>query len=262
VKEAIMQAQAPRRIVVFGVASEDSIAWHVAQGLKAKGAAVHLGYQQRFRSRVLQLVKGANHAPDGVYRCDLTSDVELDELVRSVGGPIDGLVHSVAFAPPSTFNKRIEDIDGEEFSQALLASTHSLLRLARATREVLAPEASLVTMTYIGAQRVVPGYRLMGIAKAALEAAVRELAVELGPRGVRVNAISAGPIRTLSARAVPRFDEMRERYRGMVPLRRCVEGSDVADVAEFLLSPAARCITGQVIYVDAGFSILSVPDGA
>ena len=255
-----MPTQDPRRVVVFGVASEESIAWHVAQGLKAKGAAVYLGYQQRFRSRVLQLVKGASPAPDALYRCDLTSDVELDELARAVGGPVDGLVHSVAFAPPSSFAKRIDEIDGEEFAQALVASAHSLLRLARATRDILAPEANLITMTYIGAQRVVPGYRLMGIAKAALEAAVRELAVELGPRGVRVNAISAGPIRTLSARAVPRFDEMREQYGRMVPLRRCVEGTDVADVADFLLSPASRSITGQVIYVDGGFSIMSVPD--
>ncbi len=255
-----MDSQSARRIVVLGVASEESIAWAVAQGLKAKGEAVYVGYQQRFRSRVLQVVKGTALPPDGLFRCDVTSDAELDELVRGVGGPIHGLVHSVAFAPTSTFNKPILEITGEEFAEALIASAHSLIRTVRAAREVMARDASIVTMTYIGSQRVVPGYRLMGIAKAALEAAVRELAVELGPRGIRVNAVSAGPIRTLSARAVPRFDDARAEYARTVPLRRCVEANDVADVTHFLLSPASGSMTGQVLYVDAGFSIMSMPD--
>jgi enoyl-[acyl-carrier protein] reductase I len=248
----------PRRIAVFGVASGESIAWHIAQGLQRAGCSVHIGHQQRFLSRVLRLVKEANPPPDGVHRCDLTVPAELEATIAAIGPPLDGIVHSVAFAPPSTFNKQIDDIDALEFTQTLLASTHSLLSLARAARGILTPEASIVAMTYVGAQRVIPGYRLMGIAKAALESSVRELAAELGPLGVRVNAISAGPIRTLAASAIPQFEGMLEQYRNVVPLRRSVEAADVADCASFLLSPASRCITGQTIYVDAGFSILGL----
>jgi enoyl-[acyl-carrier protein] reductase I len=256
-------AGSPRRVAVFGVASEESIAWHVAQGLKQHSYDVHIGYQQRFRSRVMPLTRGATVPMDGVHRCDLTSDQELEDFVRVVGAPLHGVVHSVAFAPPTVFNKRIEDVDEQEFAQTMLTSCFSLLHLVRSLRPLLAPDASIIAMTYIGAQRVVPNYRLMGIAKAALEAAVRELAVELGPMGIRVNAISAGPMRTLSALAVPQLDAMLERYGRIVPLRRCVSGSDIAATARFLLSPESRAITGQTIFVDAGFSVISVPaDGA
>src|SRR6185312_15980703 len=135
------------------------------------------------------------------HRCDLTSDEELAGFVQGVGAPLHGIVHSVAFDPPTTFNKRVAEIEEQEFAQTLCVSCFSLLRLVRQLRPILSDDASIITMTYIGAQRVVPNYRLMGVAKAALESAVRELAVELGPQGIRVNAISAGPERTLSALA-------------------------------------------------------------
>ncbi len=248
-----------RRIAVFGVANEDSIAWHVAQGLKQHGYSVHVGYQQRFRSRVLPLARNAAVPVDGLHRCDLTNEEELTEFVRGVGAPLHGIVHSVAFAPPTTFNKRVAEIEEQEFAQTLCVSCFSLLRLVRQLRPILSDDASIITMTYIGAQRVVPNYRLMGVAKAALESAVRELAVELGPQGIRVNAISAGPVRTLSALAVPQLDAMLDLYGRIVPLRRCVSGHDIAEAAQFLLSPASRAITGQTVFVDSGFSVISVP---
>jgi enoyl-[acyl-carrier protein] reductase I len=259
VADAAASADAPRRVAVFGVANKDSIAWHVACGLKQRAYSVHIGYQQRFRSRVLPLLKESGAAIDGAHRCDLTSEDEVQEFVRAVEAPLHGVVHSVAFAPPSTFSKRIDEIDEQEFVQALSVSCFSLLKLVRLLRPILSADASIIAMSYIGAQRVVPGYRLMGVAKAALESAVRELAVELGPSGVRVNAISAGPMKTLSASAVPRFDEMLDHYGRIVPLRRCIDANDIAGAAQFLLSPSSRGITGQTIYVDAGFSVISVP---
>jgi enoyl-[acyl-carrier protein] reductase I len=253
---------ASRRVAVFGVANQDSIAWHVVRDLKAQGNAVYIGYQQRFRSRVLQLVKELEPPADGIHRCDLTDAEELRDFVACVGAPVHGIVHSVAFAPASTFGKPVQDIEPAEFEQTLSVSCYSLIRTIQALRPILSDDASVIAMTYIGSQRVVPGYRLMGIAKAALEAAIRELAAELGPAGVRVNAISAGPLRTLSASAIPRLEEMLEQYRQLVPLRRCIVGSDIARAARFLLSPESRAITGQVLHVDCGFSITTVPEHA
>jgi enoyl-[acyl-carrier protein] reductase I len=244
------------RAAIFGVANEESIAWHVARALEQAGASIHLGYQQRFKSRVLQALKGADFAPDGLHRCDVTNATEVEEFFKAVGGPLHTLVHSVGFAPYETFGKPIHELSSAEFAQTLEISAFSLLGLTRAALPYLAPEASLIAMTYLGSTRVVPGYKVMGVAKAALESIVRELAVEIGPRGVRVNAISAGPIRTLAAQVVPDFDVMLKRYAEVAPLRARVEASDVADAALFLASRGARKITGQVLFVDAGFSIL------
>lgn len=246
------------RAVIFGLANEDSIAWHVARALKQAGASIHLGYQQRFKSRILQALKNADFTPDGLHRCDVTDPAEVDDFFKAVGGPIHTLIHSIGFAPLETFGKPISELSSAEFSQTLEISAYSLLRLVRASLPYMAPQASVIAMTYLGSTRVVPGYKAMGVAKAALESIVRELAVEVGPRGIRVNAISAGPIRTLAAQAVPDFDEMLKRYAETAPLRARVEGSDVADAALFLASSGAKKITGQVLFVDAGFSILAV----
>lgn len=252
------QAAQPR-VAVFGVASEQSIAWHIARELMQRRFSVHIAYQQRFRSRVLPLVKASGAALAGAHRCDLKAEEDIETFVRSVGAPLHGIVHSVAFAPPETFGKGIDELDCAEFAETLHVSCFSLLNLIKHLRPHLAPGGSVVTMTYIGAQRVVPGYGIMGIAKAALEAAVRQLAVELGPQDIRVNAVSAGPIRTLSALAVPRIEQMLERYASIAPLRRCVSGEDIAQTIRFLLSPASSAITGQTIFVDAGFSAMAMP---
>jgi enoyl-[acyl-carrier protein] reductase I len=246
------------RAVIFGLANEDSIAWHVARALKRAGASIHLGYQQRFKSRVLQALKTADFAPDSLHRCDVTDPLEVEGFFQAVGGPVHVLVHSIGFAPMETFTKPLSELSSAEFSQTLEISSYSLLRLTRAALPYLAEQASVIAMTYLGSSRVVPGYKIMGVAKAALESIVRELAVEVGPRGVRVNAISAGPIRTLAAQAVPDLDVMLKRYAEVSPLRTRVEASDVADAVLFLSSPGSRKITGQVLFVDAGFSILAV----
>ncbi len=248
------------RVAVFGVANEQSIAWQVARHLSAGGAEVHISYQQRFRSRVMQLIRGAGDgvAIAGLHRCDVTDADSVASFFEAVGGPLHGIVHSVAFAPFDNFGRPIQDNPAADFGTTLEVSAWSLLHLARHAVPYLAPSAAVVAMTYLGAQRVVPGYRMMGVAKAALEACVRELAVELGPRGVRVNAVSAGPIRTLASSAVADFDELLKRYADIAPMRRTVEADDVARMTGFLLSEAARNVTGQTLYVDAGYSVLAV----
>jgi enoyl-[acyl-carrier protein] reductase I len=244
-----------KRIAVLGVANEDSIAWHIARKFKAEGAAVYISYQMRFKSRVMQLLNGADVRPDGVFKCDVTVPADVDEFFQQIG-PVDAVIHSLAFAPMETFGRPVHDLSPAEFAQTLETSAYSLLSVTRSALPHLAPSASVIAMSYLGAQRVVPGYRVMGIAKAALEACVRELAVEVGPRGVRVNAISAGPIRTLAAQAVPDFDRLLSRYAEITPLRTTIDAADVADLAGFLASASSRKITGQVLFVDGGYSIL------
>lgn len=251
-----MISLAGKRVLVLGVASGESIAWATAQGLAYCGAEIHISYQQRFRSRVMQLLQEHPSLIAGAHRCDVTDDGEVQQLFQAVGGPIHGLVHGVGYAPPETFAKPIYDVSAEEFSQALLVSAHSLLGVTRAALPLLPPGSSLMTLSYLGGQRVVPGYRLMGIAKAALEATVRELAVEVGQRGVRVNAISAGPIPTLSASALPMFQHMLQEYPRISPLRTSMTTHDVAKMVAFLCSDLSDKITGQVLFVDAGYSAL------
>jgi enoyl-[acyl-carrier protein] reductase I len=203
---------------------------------------------------------GDDVRPDGLLRCDVTVPGEMEEAMRNAaeGGKIDGIVHSIAFAPPETFGKSVHEIESAQFAEALQVSAWSLIGVVHAALPHLAPEASVVAMTYLGSSRVVPGYRLMGIAKAALEACVRELAADVGPHGVRVNAISAGPLRTLASLAVPDFERLLEHFASVAPLRSTIDPDDVASLATFLASPFARRITGQVIFVDAGFSILGL----
>jgi enoyl-[acyl-carrier protein] reductase I len=245
-----------KRAVVFGVANEQSIAWSVAQHLLELGAEVHITYQQKFKSRVLQLLRTAENSPAGVHRCDVTTPDEVEALFREIGGPIHALIHSVAFTPYENFARPISESPAADFHTTMEISAWSLLHLARAAQPHFAASASVVAMSYLGAQRVVPGYRLMGVAKAALEAVVRELAVELGPNGVRVNAISSGPLKTLAALAIPDFDKMLEHYAEVAPMRRCVDPEDVARTTAFLCGEGARNITGQVLFLDAGYSIL------
>ncbi len=249
-----------KHALVFGVASEDSIAWAIAKRLHQAGARISLGYQQRFKSRVLQLVK-KNEIPVAYYeRCDVTSEDELESFYRSLEGPVDVLVHSIAYAHPDTFAKSICEVTLEEFTATLAASAYSLVPVVRSTLPFMTNGGSVITLRSLGGQRVVANYRLMGIAKAGLEGAVRELAAEVGPRGVRVNAVSAGPVRTLAASRISGFDDMLDVYEAVAPMRRSITQDDVADLALFLGSDLAQNITGQTLFVDAGYSILAMAE--
>ena len=249
-----------KHALIFGVASEDSIAWAIAKKLHAAGATISLGYQQRFKSRILQLVK-SNQVPVTYYeRCDVTNPEEMQNFFAHVESPIDILVHSIAYTSPETFGKPISEVTQEEFSTSLVASSYSLIPLVRAVAPKMTQGGAVMTLSYLGGQRVVANYKLMGIAKAALEAVVRELAADVGPKGIRVNAISAGPIRTLAAAQITGFDGMMKVYETVAPLRRSINQDDVGDFATFLASDMAKNITGQVMFVDAGYSILAMAE--
>jgi enoyl-[acyl-carrier protein] reductase I len=255
---------AGKNALVFGVASETSIAWAIAKSLHAAGARVSLGYQQRFKSRILQLVK-SGEVPVAFYeRCDVAVPEELNAFFekygQSVDGPVDVLIHCIAYASPESLAKRVSDVNQEEFQTALTASSYSLIPLVRACLPRMTRGGSVVSLTYLGGQRVVANYRLMGIAKAALDATVRELAADVGPHNVRVNAISAGPIKTIASSQIPGFDDMLKVYEKVAPMRRSVSQEDVGHLAAFLSSDLAKNITGQVLFVDAGYSTLAMAE--
>lgn len=249
-----------KHALIFGVASETSIAWAIAKKLHQAGARISLGYQQRFKSRILQLVK-SNEIPVAFYeRCDVTSPEEMQTFFAKVEAPVDILVHCIAYTSPETFGKAISEINQEEFTTALVTSAYSLIPLVHATLPKMTRGGSVMALTYLGGQRVVANYKLMGIAKAALEASVRELAADIGPKQVRVNAISAGPIKTLAASQIAGFDNMMQVYEAVAPMRRSITQDDVGDLATFLASDLSRNITGQTIFVDAGYSILAMAE--
>lgn len=249
-----------KRALVCGVASNDSIAWSIAKQLYAAGARICLSYQQRFRSRVLQLVRSGEIEVEYCERCDVTDEQELQQFFAGIPGAIDIVVHSIAYAPPETFRQPIYQVSQTDFQQALTISCHSLLALTQAALPHLQQGASLLTMTYLGGQRVVANYKLMGVAKAALEATVRELAADVGPMGIRVNAISAGPIKTLAASQIGGFEQMLSVYEAVTPMRRSINQDDVGNLAVFLSSKGASNITGQVMFVDAGYSSLAMAE--
>lgn len=249
-----------KHALIFGVANEESIAWAIAKKFHQAGARISLGYQQRFKSRILQLVK-SNEIPIAYYeRCDVTNAEELAAFFSRVEQPVDVLVHSIAYANPETFGKGISEVGQEDFSQALTISAYSLIPLVRAATPKMTRGGAVMAMTYLGGQRVVSNYKLMGIAKAALEATVRELASDVGPQGIRVNAISAGPIKTLAASQIAGFNDMLSVYEAVAPMRRAITQEDVGNAAVFLGSDLAKNITGQTIFVDAGYSTLAMAE--
>ncbi len=250
-----------KNALVLGVASEDSIAWAIAKELSRQGAQVILGYQFRFHSRIMQLAPTLPHLL-AYERCDVMKDEEIEAFFTKVTVPIDVVVHAIAFAPASAFEGRIIDTSDEDFATALLTSAHSLAKVMRHTHVHMPNGGSVIALSYLGGVRVASNYKVMGVAKAALEAYVRELASDLGPEGIRVNAISAGPIRTLAASGIGTIDRMLEYNREVSPMRDNVTQQDIGYAAAFLASDGARMITGQTIYVDGGYSIIGVPDAA
>jgi enoyl-[acyl-carrier protein] reductase I len=246
--------------IIFGVANKRSIAWATAQALSEAGARLAFTYQgERLKENVEKLTEDMPGAL--VLPCDVTKREEVAETFRRVGeefGRLDLLVHSVAYAPKEALEGEYLDTSPEDFSTALEVSAYSLVAVSRGAAPLMTEGGSIVSMTYYGAEKVVPNYNVMGVAKAALEATTRYLASDLGKRGIRVNAISAGPISTLSARGVSNMSLILKHHAERSPLRRNVEAREVGNCALFLCSPLSSAITGEVIHVDCGFNIMAV----
>ncbi len=248
--------------LVFGVANQRSLAWAIARCLHRAGARLAFTYQgERLKERVEGLVKDlGSDAP--LYECDVTRDEDVASVCRRAGealGKIDCLVHSVAYARKEDLEGNFLDTSRDGFRTALEISAYSLIGIAREAAPFMEKEGgSIVTLTYMASQRVVPSYNVMGSAKAALEHAVRQLAYELGPKGIRVNAISAGPVNTLSARGISGFLDMLHVSRDKAALRRNIDPEEVGKAALFLLSDLGSGVTGEVLYVDAGYSIMGI----
>ncbi len=247
--------------IIFGVANKRSIAWATALSLSEAGARLAFAYQgERLKENVEGLTSVA--MPDSLLLpCDVTKQEEVDETFRRLAqefGRLDFLIHSIAYAPREALDGEYLDTSREAFLTALEVSAYSLAQLARAATPLMTDGGSIVSMTYYGAEKVVAGYNVMGIAKAALESSTRYLANDLGPRNIRINAISAGPIQTLSARGVADFSTMLKHHAERAPLRRNVAPREVGNTALFLCSPMSSGITGEVIYVDCGYNIMGI----
>jgi enoyl-[acyl-carrier protein] reductase I len=246
--------------LVAGVANRRSIAWAIAQELHGRGAKLAFTYQgERIKKSVTELA--ASIGSDIVVECDVRSDEDLDrafgEIVDGLGG-LDLMVHSVAYAQAHDLQGRFIDTARDDFWLALDISAYSLTAMARRAEPLMAARGggSIVTMTYLGGERAVPKYNVMGVAKAALDASMRYLAADLGPSNIRVNAVSAGPVRTLAARSIPGFTTMEEIVAERSPLKRNIDASDVAKTAVYLLD--AENVTGTISYVDAGYHAMGM----
>jgi enoyl-[acyl-carrier protein] reductase I len=248
--------------LIVGVANKRSISWAIAQAAAAAGARIALTYpSERLEENVRELAAKLENAL--VLPCDVSSDQQIADLAASIDrefGGLDFFVHGAAFAPGDALSNPFVETSRESFRIALDISAYSLISLTRAVAPLLERRGggSVLTLTYLGSQRVFTNYNVMGVAKAALEASVRYLAGDLGGKNIRVNAISAGPIKTLAAAGISGFSNILQVYRDRAPLRRNVELGEVADAAVFLLSPAARAITGEIVMVDAGYHAIGI----
>jgi enoyl-[acyl-carrier protein] reductase I len=251
-----------RCALVFGVANRRSIAWAIAQALAREGAQLGFTFQgERIEQGVRDLASSVNSSL--VLPCDVTRDSDLDAVFAACAeawGGLDILVHSVAFAPPATFEKPFAETARGDFQTALDISAYSLIAMTARAAPLMDKRGggAVVTMTFNASQRAYPNYNIMAVAKAALEAEVRYLAMELGPRQIRVNAISAGPVRTLAARSITGFTVMEDHTEKNAPLRRNISAEDVGNAALYLCGPLASNVTGQILFVDAGYSILGM----
>lgn len=245
--------------VIFGVRNKRSIAWAVAQALAGAGARLALTYQgERDAETVGQL---ASTLPGAiVVPCDVTKDEEVDKVFKTIEeefGGLDCLIHSIAFAKKEELDGKFSETSREGYFIAQEISAYSLVSLARRAAPLMeGRNGCIVALSYIGAWRVMPGYNVMGVAKAALESSARYLAYELGEKNIRVNCISAGPINTLAARGISGFNQILEHASAKSPLRRNIDAKEVGDTALFLCSHMARGITGEIVYVDAGYHIM------
>lgn len=252
-----------KKALIIGVASKKSIAWGIAQAMAREGAEVALTYQNdRLASRVQGFAEEVGS--DFTMPLDVSQDDQIAAVADSLAerwGHVDIVVHAVAYAPRDHLEgDYLENLTREGFSQAHDISSYSFAALGKALRPLMSGrDAAMLTLTYLGAERALPNYNVMGVAKASLEANVRYMAYALGPEGVRVNAISAGPIRTLAASGIGDFRRLLEQAEAMAPLKRNVTIEDVGNSAAFLCSDLASGITGEILYVDAGFNITAAP---
>jgi enoyl-[acyl-carrier protein] reductase I len=257
----MMSSLAGKNGIVFGVANKRSIAWAIAQAWHNAGAKLAFTYQgERLKENVEELA-GSFGADTLILPCDVTKDDEIGTVFRTVSekfGKLNLLLHSVAFAPKDALEGEFVNTSREAFRVAHDVSAYSLVALARAAAALMTDGGSIVAMTYYGAEKVVPHYNVMGVAKASLEASTRYLAYDLGPRKIRVNCISAGPVNTLAARGIAGFTEMLKHYEAHSPLKRNVLPDELGAAGLFLGSDGAAAITGQVIYVDSGYQIMGM----
>ena len=244
--------------VIFGLANKRSIAWAIAQKLHAAGWRLGITYMnERLGLEAKDLIAELSGASG--FMCDLTKDDEIARLfdeLKSKYGVLHAVVHSVGFAPPDELKNPFLMTTREGFRIAHDISVYSLIAVARGAAPLMTEGGGIVTLTYYGSEKVVPNYNVMGVAKAALEASVRYLANDLGPKAIRVNAISAGPIKTLAARGIANFSDMLKTQTERAPLKRNVDPGEVGNTAAFLLSDAGSAITGETIYVDCGYNIM------
>jgi enoyl-[acyl-carrier protein] reductase I len=249
-----------KNILIMGVANERSIAWGIAKALHGAGARLAFTYQgEKIERRIKELVKDIPNAI--TIPCDVTKDEEIEQAFATLEkefGTLHGLVHSLAFANKEDLSGKFVDTSRDGYALAQDISAYSLVAVARKARPLMKEGGSILTMTYLGGERVVPGYNMMGVAKASLDACVKYLANDLGPENIRVNAISAGPIMTLAARGIRDFTNMLHIVEEKAPLRRGVTPEEVGNTALFLISDLSSGITGEIIHVDAGYNILGL----
>ena len=257
-----MNLLAGKKALIFGIANKHSIAWSIAENFRQHGAEVGLSYAiPQLEKRVMPLAEqiGATF----VEKCDVTSDEEIDGLFSKAAahfGTIDILIHAVAFAPSEELEGRFYNTSRDGFRIAMDISVYSFIALANRAYALMPDGGNMMTLTYYGAEKVVPHYNVMGVAKAALEASTRYLAADLGPHNIRVNAISAGPIKTLAAAGIAGFRKMLGYVGERAPLRRNIDQDEVARTALWLCSDLGSGVTGEVVYVDAGYHILGMPE--
>ncbi len=247
--------------LVVGVANKRSIAWAIAQAAYREGAQLAFTYQgERLKDSVSELAKTLGGSPP-LFDCDVSNDVQIDAAFQGIKdslGTLDFLVHAVAFAKREELETDFLPTSRDGFRLALDVSSYSLTALAQRAVPLMTNGGSIVALTYYGAEKVIPRYTIMAVAKAALEASIRYLSFDLGPRKIRVNGLSSGPVQTLAARGISGFTDMMKIVEAKAPLRRNVEITEVANAAVFLLSPLSSGITGEILHVDCGYNILGM----
>jgi enoyl-[acyl-carrier protein] reductase I len=249
-----------KRALIMGVTNARSLGWSIGAKLRDAGADLAFSYQgERLRGELEKLTKDIPNTR--LYQVDVTREDELRGLfadLKEAWGQIDYLVHAIAFAPRPAMEGRYIETTRDDWVTALEVSAYSLLSAAREAEPLFAEDGAIVTLTYYAAEKVVPKYNVMGIAKSALEATVRYLAYDLGKKGIRINAVSAGPVRTVAARSIPGFMKMYKRVAAIAPLGRNVNQDQVGNLGLFLLSPMGGGITGETVYVDSGFHVMGM----